>query len=273
MREWSNRDTFGKVCRVCMPLEGSAPLLPRRGARGRFSGISAMVGIGLRVNEGAEVEFREGMHSLLDWRGKSPGLWGHRAVGAEDGRVPRDPEASFETQSGVRRDRCEPQWRPTTRVPAFGAGLDALGRKLKPIRSFLQSNHRFSQPLHQKCFTFIFGKKPRSVQGIASSLRRPAAPVPGSGGARWPAANPACSPWKQNGLRERGASASLTGMNVVSAPTYEFTVEEYQRLLETGIFHEGDRIELLNGQLIVMPPIGIRHATAVRRINNLFARR
>jgi len=29
-------------------------------------------------------------------------------------------------------------------------------------------------------------------------------------------------------------------------------------------------VELLNGSLVVMPPIGIRHAAAVRRINKLF---
>lgn len=74
-------------------------------------------------------------------------------------------------------------------------------------------------------------------------------------------------------MRKGRGSASFIGMSVVSAPTYEFTVEEYQRLLETGIFHEDDRIELLNGQLIVMSPVGIRHANAVRRITNLFARR
>jgi Uma2 family endonuclease len=74
-------------------------------------------------------------------------------------------------------------------------------------------------------------------------------------------------------LRKRRPFAKVTGMSVVSAPTYEFTVEEYQRLLEAGIFDEDDRIELLNGHLIVMPPIGIRHATAVRRILNLFVRR
>jgi Uma2 family endonuclease len=74
-------------------------------------------------------------------------------------------------------------------------------------------------------------------------------------------------------LRKRCAFAKVTGMSVVSAPTYEFTVEEYQRLLEVGIFDEDDRIELLNGNLIVMSPIGIRHANAVRRILNLFVRR
>lgn len=74
-------------------------------------------------------------------------------------------------------------------------------------------------------------------------------------------------------LRKRQAFAKVDGMSVVAAPTYEFSVDEYQRLLEAGIFGEDDRIELLNGNLIVMSPIGVRHATAVRRINKLFHRR
>jgi Uma2 family endonuclease len=78
---------------------------------------------------------------------------------------------------------------------------------------------------------------------------------------------------QEYGLQERRTFANVIRMSVVSARTYEFTVEEYQRLLEVGIFGEDDRIELLNGNLIVMPPIGIRHANAVRRILNLFARR
>ncbi len=62
-------------------------------------------------------------------------------------------------------------------------------------------------------------------------------------------------------------------MSVTAATTYEFTVEEYRRLGEVGIFHEDDRVELLNGNIIIMSPIGVRHMNAVRRMNNLFARR
>ena len=62
-------------------------------------------------------------------------------------------------------------------------------------------------------------------------------------------------------------------MSVTAPATYEFSVEEYHRLGEVGIFHKGDRVELLNGNIIVMSPIGYRHMNAVRRITKLFFRR
>lgn len=61
-------------------------------------------------------------------------------------------------------------------------------------------------------------------------------------------------------------------MSVLHAPTYHWTVEEYEDLGRAGIFNENDRVELLNGEIVIMSPIGYRHATAVRRLNNYFAR-
>jgi Uma2 family endonuclease len=46
-----------------------------------------------------------------------------------------------------------------------------------------------------------------------------------------------------------------------------FTVEEYHRLAEAGILHEGDRVELIEGEIISMTPIGLRHAACVGRLN------
>ena len=43
---------------------------------------------------------------------------------------------------------------------------------------------------------------------------------------------------------------------------YLFTREEYHKLGEAGIFEEDDRVELLDGEIIVMAPIGYRHALA-----------
>lgn len=51
-----------------------------------------------------------------------------------------------------------------------------------------------------------------------------------------------------------------------------FTVDTYQRLGELGVFHEDDRVELIDGQVVEMTPIGDRHAGCVRRLNRLFAR-
>ena len=54
--------------------------------------------------------------------------------------------------------------------------------------------------------------------------------------------------------------------------TYRFTVDDYHRLGEAGILGEDDRVELLNGDLITMAPIGGEHRTLVDTLNLLFAR-
>jgi hypothetical protein len=61
--------------------------------------------------------------------------------------------------------------------------------------------------------------------------------------------------------------------SVTTAPTYRWSVEEYQKLGEAGIFHEDDRVELLDGDIVIMAPIGTRHMKAVRRLNNVMARK
>ena len=52
-----------------------------------------------------------------------------------------------------------------------------------------------------------------------------------------------------------------------------FTVDSYHRLAELGILDEDDRVELLDGQIVEMTPIGGAHAACVIRLTNLLARR
>ncbi len=49
----------------------------------------------------------------------------------------------------------------------------------------------------------------------------------------------------------------------VMAPHRKFTVEDFHRLSETGILQEDDRVELIEGELIDMAPIGPVHASLV----------
>lgn len=49
-----------------------------------------------------------------------------------------------------------------------------------------------------------------------------------------------------------------------------FTTAEYHRLTEIGLLTEDDHVELLNGEIIEMAPIGPRHAACVKRIAELF---
>ena len=51
-----------------------------------------------------------------------------------------------------------------------------------------------------------------------------------------------------------------------------FTVEEYYRMAEANIFSEDDRVELLEGEIVQMTPIGKRHAGCVARLTMLLTR-
>ncbi|MEM8969608.1 MAG: Uma2 family endonuclease [Bacteroidota bacterium] len=48
-----------------------------------------------------------------------------------------------------------------------------------------------------------------------------------------------------------------------------FTVEEYHQMAEAGILYEDDRIELIHGEILQLPPIGKLHASITMRINAL----
>ncbi|MCL6553252.1 MAG: Uma2 family endonuclease [Firmicutes bacterium] len=51
-----------------------------------------------------------------------------------------------------------------------------------------------------------------------------------------------------------------------------FTVDEYERMGAVGILGEDDRVELIEGEIVQLAPIGSRHADAVRRLTMLLAR-
>jgi len=48
-----------------------------------------------------------------------------------------------------------------------------------------------------------------------------------------------------------------------------FTVEEYERMGEAGLFDDGPCVELVGGEIVEMSPIGRRHAACVNRLTAL----
>jgi len=58
----------------------------------------------------------------------------------------------------------------------------------------------------------------------------------------------------------------------VALRRYRFTVDEYERLAQARVLTQTDRVELLDGEIVEMTPIGDRHASVVARLTSLFSR-
>jgi len=52
---------------------------------------------------------------------------------------------------------------------------------------------------------------------------------------------------------------------VIAFPRRRFTVQQYERMVEAGVIRPGERVELLDGEVVEMPPIGPPHASRVDR--------
>jgi hypothetical protein len=57
----------------------------------------------------------------------------------------------------------------------------------------------------------------------------------------------------------------------VTLKRLRFTLDQYHRMGETGILGEDDRVELIEGEIVEMAPIGSPHAGTVARIHHLFS--
>jgi Uma2 family endonuclease len=52
---------------------------------------------------------------------------------------------------------------------------------------------------------------------------------------------------------------------------HRLTVDEYYRMGQAGVFAPDARVELIEGEVIDMAPIGTRHASAVKKLNALLS--
>lgn len=60
---------------------------------------------------------------------------------------------------------------------------------------------------------------------------------------------------------------------LVQVVARRFSADEYHRMAEARILREDDRVELLDGEVVEMAPIGSRHAACVTRLNATLSRR
>lgn len=59
----------------------------------------------------------------------------------------------------------------------------------------------------------------------------------------------------------------------VEVSKLQFSIEDYYRLAAAGVLRGDDRVELIEGEIIKMNPIGSRHAACVGRLSKLLERR
>lgn len=53
---------------------------------------------------------------------------------------------------------------------------------------------------------------------------------------------------------------------------HRFTADEYHRMAEAGVLRDDDRVELIEGEIVDMTPIGPRHGAVVNRLNHALTR-
>jgi Uma2 family endonuclease len=63
----------------------------------------------------------------------------------------------------------------------------------------------------------------------------------------------------------------MVRMGIADAPAvlqrHRLSVDDYHRMGEAGVFAPNARVELIEGEVIDMAPIGTRHASVVKRLN------
>lgn len=62
-------------------------------------------------------------------------------------------------------------------------------------------------------------------------------------------------------------------MAVELLPRWQFSYEQFEQMIEAGVFDEDDRAELIYGEIVRMTPLGLPHSQSVRRCNGGFSSR
>lgn len=70
---------------------------------------------------------------------------------------------------------------------------------------------------------------------------------------------------------ERVDRSGAAGGVAAQLPPHRFTQDAFFRMLDAGILHPEDRVELIDGEIVDMTPSGPQHAEYVDRLLHLFA--
>jgi len=70
-------------------------------------------------------------------------------------------------------------------------------------------------------------------------------------------------------FKKTSEAAVLANVLLHTLPVRRFTVEEYHRMGKVGLLGEDERVELIDGWLLTMSPIGSRHAACVSLLNRV----
>ena len=85
-------------------------------------------------------------------------------------------------------------------------------------------------------------------------------------------------PSLRSGISEKSATLVTTGTDMTAHPTQRgpsprrFTVSEYRHMGKSGILRQEDRLELIDGEIIEMAPIGSRHAGHLNHLVGLVSK-
>jgi Uma2 family endonuclease len=66
--------------------------------------------------------------------------------------------------------------------------------------------------------------------------------------------------------------ARKDGAMVAALTRVRFTADDYHRMADAGILDEDDRVELIDGEIVRMSPVGALHAGTTKKLNRLLSR-
>ena len=109
---------------------------------------------------------------------------------------------------------------------------------------------------------------------MTTQVQEPTAAAATPAAAPETAAEPAVSPEtaaEPAAMAPDSAAPAAAPASVLFPEKRKFTVAEYYRMTELGILQHTERLELIDGEIIVMAAIGVPHAIGVNRVNQAFA--